>query len=224
MDQIIMVGLTLISLLLGGAVSLFVQRQGRQEKLKISEADCRVYASVEIPEELTSEHELPVSAGVGIDLIADLVNKCSHPATVRRWSWLITDEHRIVRRPLDSKVCLVKLGEQEFDPPKKLIKGPLGTAFIVGVGEVAVLTFGGIFPGASYKGLDIGTSRLCVRYWGSERAYEWEVGEEEMSWRDVVDLVKVLVPIDNPRRSHRGAVHQEGVVQEEPVVRRQRKA
>jgi hypothetical protein len=38
MDQIITVGITLISLLLGGAVSLFVQRQGRQEKLKISEA------------------------------------------------------------------------------------------------------------------------------------------------------------------------------------------
>ncbi len=48
----------------------------------------------------------------------------------------------------------------------------LGTPVVIGAGEVAVLTFGGIFPGASYVGLDVGTSKLCIKYWGSEPEYE----------------------------------------------------
>lgn len=184
MDQVVTACITILSLLLGGAVSLYVQSKGRRERLAMVEADCRVFASTEVPEEAAKKQGIERKRGVGVDLVADLSNRGSHPATVRRWSWFIWDEERgKAIRPVDFQIRLAKLGEQEFQPAKELTEGSLGTPFILGAGEVAVLTFTGFFPGASRFGLDAGTSELRVRYWGSEREYEWTVGEEELSRR-----------------------------------------
>jgi hypothetical protein len=178
MEQITTAGTTLVSLLFGGAISFFLQRKERQEKLILSEVDCHLYTPVEISEETAREHSLSARAGLGVDLAVDLINRGSHPSTVRRWSWFAPDEEsRKVSWPVCSEVRLAKLDEWEFDPPKELTEGVLGIPFVIGAGEVAVLTFGGMFPGVSYVVLDVGTSKLCVKYWGSEREYEWRAGE-----------------------------------------------
>jgi hypothetical protein len=48
--------------------------------------------------------------------------------------------------PVCSEVRLAKLDEWEFDPPKELTEGVLGIPFVIGAGEVAVLTLAGSSP------------------------------------------------------------------------------